>query len=172
MSKNPTSLFGQLKLFETQIEDLEGKILELEQKMKRLLDIERNHMLRIKNGEDLSDDFIYSGRAYQDLSPDKAWKLYNNPNYDFVVIDVSAQDFSSQKRIPGAMHIPWSEFHERFLEIQSHTTPLLVISEDGANSVLACEYLVKRGFFNCNNVSGGYRFWKGSRVEDFKDQSA
>lgn len=172
MSKTPDSLFAQLRKFELQIEDLEGKILELEQKMERMLEIERNHLIRIKNKEEVSDDFVQTGRTYLDLSPDKAWKLYNNPDYDFILIDVSSSDFDAEKRLPEALHMPWEDFQDRFLEISSKTTPIMVISEDGTNSVLACEFLVKRGFYNCNNISGGYKYWKGFRLEKPIDQSA
>lgn len=172
MSNRPGNIFSQLQTFEKEIGRLEGRILELETRIQKLLDIERNHLIRVKNGEELSDDFVQNGRTYMDLSPEKAWRLYRNPDFDFIVIDVSAQDYEAHKRLPEAIHIPWDDFQERFIEIQSHTTPLLIISEDGTNSVLACEFLVKRGYYNCNNVSGGYKFWKGFRLEEVKGQSA
>lgn len=166
------NIFSQLQHFEDHIEKLEERILELEQRIEHLIQIERNHLIRVKNHEEVSDDFIYHGRRYQDLSPDRAWKLYCNKEYDFILLDVSAKDYSPQRKIPEALHIPWAEFHERFFEIQSKTTPILIISEDGTNSVLACEFLVKRGFYNCNNVSGGYKSWKGFRLEDAKNLTA
>ena len=172
MNNKPASLFKQLQIFEQQIDSLEGKILELEQRMERMLQVERNHLMRVKNGEQLSDDFLFEGQTYCDLSPEKAWRLYKNPDFDFVLIDVSAEDYKPENKLPEAIHMPWEHFHERFLEITSHTTPLMIISEDGTKSILACEFLAKRGFFNCNNVSGGYKFWKGFRMEDLKDRSA
>ena len=172
MSAKHTNVFSQLQTFETEIDRLEGRILELETRMHKMLEIERNHLIRVKNGEEISDDFVQNGRAYLDLSPDKAWRLYRNPDFDFILVDVSSRDFQIQNRLPEALHIPWEDFSERFLEIQSRTTPLLIISEDGANSVLACEFLVKRGYYNCNNVSGGYKFWRGFRFEEVKGQSA
>ncbi|MBA2404723.1 MAG: rhodanese-like domain-containing protein [Bdellovibrionales bacterium] len=166
-----TNVFSQLQTFEKEIGLLEGRILELETRIHKLLEIERNHLIRIKNGEEVSDDFIQNGRTYLDLSPEKAWRMYRNPDFDFILVDVTAKDFEV-KRLPEALHIPWEEFAEKFLDIQSRTTPLLIISEDGTNSVLACEFLVKRGFYNCNNISGGYKFWKGFRLEEVKGQSA
>lgn len=172
MNSKPSNIFSQLQMFETEIGRLEGRILELETRIQKLLEVERNHLIRVKNGEELSDDFIQNGRSYMDLSPDKAWRMYRNPDFDFILIDVSASDYEPQNRLPEAIHIPWEEFPERFIEINSHTTPLLIISEDGTNSVLACEFLVKRGYYNCNNISGGYKFWKGFRLEEVKGQSA
>lgn len=172
MSYKPHNVFSQLQTFEQEIGRLEGRILELETRMEKLLEIERNHLIRVKNGEEVSDEFLQKGRSYMDLSPEKAWRLYRNPDFDFILVDVTSREYGPVNRLPEALHIPWEEFSDRFMEIQSRTTPLLIISEDGTNSVLACEFLVKRGYFNCNNVSGGYKFWKGFRLEEVKDQSA
>ena len=166
MPKKVQNVFTQLRVFENQIEFLEGRILELEQKLDRLIEIERNHLIRVKNGEEISDEFISQGLLYQDLSPEKAWKLYSDKDFDFILLDVSASDHRPLGPIPEAIHIPWNEFRDRFTEIQARTTPILVISEDGTSSILACEFLVKHGFFNCNNVSGGYKFWKGFGLKD------
>lgn len=172
MNYRPHNVFSQLQTFEQEISRLEGRILELETRLHKLLEIERNHLIRVKNGEEVSDEFILNGRSYMDLSPEKAWRLYRNPDFDFILLDITSRDFEPVNRLPEALHIPWEEFPDRFMEIQSRTTPILIISEDGTNSVLACEFLVKRGFFNCNNISGGYKFWKGFRLEEVKDQSA
>ena len=98
--------------------------------------------------------------------------MYRNPNFDFILIDVTSIDFEDTSRFPEAIHITWEDFSDRFIEIQTKTTPLFIISEDGATSVLACEFLVKHGYYNCNNISGGYKFWKGSRLEEVKGRSA
>jgi rhodanese-related sulfurtransferase len=172
MNHKPTNVFSQLQNFERDISRLEGRILELETRIHKLLEIERNHLIRVKNKEEVSDEFILNGRTYLDLSPEKAWRLYRNPNFDFILVDVSSKSYEPQNRLPEALHIPWEEFQERFLEISSRTTPLLIISEDGTTSVLACEFLVKRGYYNCNNVSGGYKYWKGFRLEKIEGQSA
>jgi rhodanese-related sulfurtransferase len=172
MNHKPSNVFSQLQSFERDIARLEGRILELETRIHKLLEIERNHLIRVKNKEEVSDDFIQNGRSYLDLSPEKAWRLYRNPDFDFILIDVTSREYEPHKRLPEAIHIPWEEFPERFLEITSRTTPLIIISEDGTNSVLACEFLVKRGYYNCNNVSGGYKYWKGFRLEKVEDQSA
>lgn len=172
MAKKFHNIFAQLDSFEKHLGDLEGKILELEQRIEKLVAIERNHLIRIKNHEEVSDDFIQSGRLYQDLTPEKAWKLYNNKDFDFIMIDVSSIDFEAPCKIPEALHIPWEFFRERSLDIQNKTTPILIISEDGTNSILACELMSARGFFNCNNISGGYKYWKGQMLKEIKNLSA
>jgi rhodanese-related sulfurtransferase len=77
------------------------------------------------------------------------------------MVDVSSKEFKPDQQIPEIIHIPWEEFSDRFIEISSRTTPILIISEDGTNSILACEFLVKLGYYNCNNISGGYKHWRG-----------
>lgn len=172
MKKRAFSLSDQLNTFEQDINRLENKIFDLETRMEKLFQIERDHLIRVKNKEDLPDDFIASGRPYQDLSPDKAWKYYQKEDFNFIFIDVSAADYRPLKRVPEALHIPWEDFRERFIEIQSRTIPIFIISEDGTTSILACEFLVKQGFYNCNNISGGYKCWKGFQFSDVSDQSA
>lgn len=155
------NIFTQLQDFERTITKLEEQVFQLEKRINELIQIERNHLIRIKNHEELTDEFIFHGGKYLDLSPEQAWKLYSNPDYNFILIDVSLREFQPKQKIPESIHIPWDEFSDRFIEINSRTTPLLIISEDGTNSILACEFLAKLGFYNCNNISGGYEHWKG-----------
>ncbi len=163
-----SNVFSQLQVFENQIEEMEHKILELENKIERLVKIERNHLIRVKNHEEISDEFIHHGAKYQDLSPEKAWKLYCKKDFDFILLDVSSLDFKPERKLPEAQHIPWEIFKDHFFEIDSKTTPIFIISEDGTKSILACEFMVKCGYYNCNNISGGYKFWKGFRLKEEK----
>lgn len=172
MKKLKDNVFYHINSLTKEIETLEAKIFELERKLEKALAIERNHLIRVKNKEDVPDDFIYNGRSYQDLSPERAYKLYKNKDFDFILLDVSSASFSPQERLPEAIHIPWEELESRFLEITQMTTPIFVISEDGVKSVLACEFLVKRGHYNCNNISGGYKYWPGFRLKQVSEQSA
>lgn len=144
------------------IDTLESRILELELKLEQSLNLQRSHLIRVKNHEEISDDSILSGKMYQDLAPEKAKRLYQNPDFNFLLIDVSARDFKAPHNLPEAIKMPWEDFALHSLKIQSRSLPILIISEDGTNSILACHFLVKRGFYNCNNISGGYKFWKGS----------
>lgn len=172
MKKLDNNVFYHINNLTKEIATLEAKIFELEQKLNKALSIERNHLIRVKNKEDLSDDFLYNGRSYQDLTPEKAYKLYKNKDFDFILLDVSSKDYTPEEKLPEALHIPWEELKSRFLEVAQMTTPILVISEDGVKSVLACELLVKRGHYNCNNVSGGYKFWPGFRLKQVSERSA
>lgn len=166
------NIFSQLQHFEAEIARLEGKVLELEQKMQKMIEIERNHLIRVKNKHYVPDEFIMSGRSYMDLSPEKAWNQYSNPEFDFILLDVSSSDLPLQSRLPEAVNIPFEELADRFTELNSRSTPILVISEDGTKSILACEFLVSRGYYNCSNVSGGHKFWRRYRLEKLDQKSA
>jgi rhodanese-related sulfurtransferase len=85
---------------------------------------------------------------------------------DFIFLDVSSEQFQSKANIQGIMKIPFSQLERRYAEIPSKTIPIMVISEDGLYSILACEILVRKGYFNVNNISGGHQFWPGASVEN------
>lgn len=151
---------------------LEYKLYKLESEMTRQMAIQRNHLVRVKNQGFLPDDFIQNGRAYLDLSPEKAWAMYKDPNQDFIFIDVSYKNFELDSPRPKeCLHIPLEEIDERFGEIPNHSTPIIIISEDGLRSILACEFLNSKGYFNCNNVSGGWKFWLGHRLVEVKNKA-
>lgn len=168
MTKRFHNIFAQIQAFEANIGRLEERCLQLEQKIDQLIQVERNHLIRIKNHEEISDEFINTGRKYLDLSPEKAWKLYCDKDFDYILLDVSSKEFKPSVPLMESIHIPWEEFHDRFIEITARTTPIFIISEDGTKSVLACEFLVSRGYFNCNNISGGYKLWKGNQMTTMK----
>ena len=172
MSQKTNNVFAQLQDFERHIEALEERIYQLENRLETLIQIERNHLIRVKNNEEVSDEFLMYGRKYQDLSPEKASKLYSDKDYNFILIDVSARDYRPEQKIQEAIHIPWNEFPQRYKEIGSKVVPILIISEDGTNSVLACEFLVSKGYYNCNNISGGHKYWKGLKLVNSKNLSA
>lgn len=163
------NIFQQLQVFEQEIERLETKVYDLENKLQEIISLNRTHLIRVKNREEISDEFIISGKTYQDLSPEKAWKLYQNVDYNFILVDVSSVDYNPPYRLPEAIKMPWEDFAARSLELQSRSMPIFIISEDGTKSVLACELMVKRGFYNCSNISGGYEYWKGFQLLSTKE---
>src|SRR5690606_12088427 len=172
MSFNFHYLFTIFSSQQDQIDHLEGEILRLEQKMDELIQLQRNHLIRVKSREEMQAEFLCQGRKYLAPSPVKAGTRNHEKDFDFTLLDVSASDFNPLTPVPEAIKIPWEELPERFIELQNKTTPLLIISEDGTRSILACEFLAKRGYFNCNNISGGHRFWKGSELKLIKELSA
>lgn len=156
-------IFQLLEFINSRLSNIEKSITRMDEKLDFSLALQRNHLVRIKNGEEIDDNMILMGRPYNDITPKKAWSIYNNPDVDFIIVDVSLQTFEGE-RLKEAIIIPLEELHIRFVEIPSKTVPIMIISENGLRSIQGCEQLIKKGFFNINNISGGYEFWPGNNV--------
>jgi hypothetical protein len=157
-------IFQMLEFINSRLSNIEKNISRIDEKLDFSITLQRNHLVRVKNGEEIDDNMILMGRPYNDLPPQKAWNVFNNPNIDFYVLDVTLKSFQGT-RLEGAIHIPLEELNMRFVEVPSKTVPIMIISENGLRSIQACEMLVKKGFFNINNISGGYEFWPGNKKE-------
>ena len=153
--------FQMLEFINNRLRNIEASITRIDEKLDYTIALHRNYFIRIKHGEDLDDNMILMGRPYNDLSPQKAYEIYCNPDMDFVILDVSRKNFKPQSQLRGSVSIPLEELGRRYVELANRTVPILVISEQGLRSIQACELLVKKGYFNLNNISGGYRYWPG-----------
>ena len=163
-TKLQKNVFYAINDLSNTVVDLQRQIIELNQKLENYQDIGRSHLLRVKNGDQLSDDYILNGRKYNDMSPDAAFKFFQQQDTQFIVLDVTKDGFQPSTEIEEALHIPADELTFRYGEIINKSTPILVISEDGVSSIIACEFLNHLGFYNVNNVSGGYKYWPESRA--------
>lgn len=157
-------IFQMLEFINTRLTNIEKNISRIDEKLEFSIALQRNHLIRVKNGDPIDDNMILMGRPYNDLNPQDAFNIYNNPDMDFLVLDVSAANYKSDNELQGSIKIPLEELDHRYAEIQNKTTPIMVISEDGLSSIKACELLVRRGYFNVNNISGGHQFWPGARL--------
>jgi rhodanese-related sulfurtransferase len=152
------------------VSSLESELDDLRDQLDESLKIKSYHILRIKNGEDLPNDFILNDLPYLDASPEKAFELYNDPDKDFILIDVSAHDFEPQEELPEARKIPLETIEMNLSQLNNRSTSILVISEDGVKSIKACKKLNELGFYNLTNISGGYAYWPGfTRISHPKD---
>ncbi len=164
--KLQANVYSLVNLLTGRLARLEARVMRLEHRLEGQLAIQRAHLVRVKNREQVSDAFLLDGAPYRDLSPREAWALFQKDDYDFAFLDVSHAGFVPARPRPAEMvHIPLEELESRFGEIERRTTPLLVISEDGLRSVLACEFLASKGLHNCNNVSGGWLYWPGHALQ-------
>ena len=159
--KLQSNVFFKINSLSNRVNELQKQINELNEKLDNSIEIERCHLLRIKNGDQLSDDYILNGRQYNDMTPDIAYEYYQQEDTNFILLDVSEKQFNPIEEIPEATKIPFDQLSNRYKEIVNRAVPILVISENGTSSILACELLNSLGYFNVNNVSGGYKFWKG-----------
>lgn len=171
MEKLKNNIYHTFNLINNRLNHLEEKLAELDEKLDLALQVERSHLLRIKNKEQVSDDFILRGLGYYDLSPENAYEIFEDKNRDFIFLDVSKKDYRAHDEIAEAIKIPLEELAIRHNEIVNKNVSILVISEKGVRSILACELLNRCGFFNVNNISGGYKFWPGfKKAENSKSE--
>jgi len=159
-------VFQLLDFINNRLSNIEKNITRLDEKLDFSIALQRNHLIRVKNGQAIDDNMILMGCPYNDLTPSQAFEIYQNKDMDYLILDVSNENFSPKVKLDGAISIPLEELNRRYVEIQNRTTPLLIISEKGLRSIQASELLVKKGFFNINNISGGYKFWAGKKEED------
>lgn len=165
-AKLQNNIFHLVNQLTARVAQVEHALNLIQERFDRDIAIQRNHMVRLKNGEKLSDSFIMSGMAYRDLAPQDAWKLFQEEDFDFIFLDVSHKDFQPHHPRPSeTLHIPLEELETRIDELRNKTTPIFIISEEGLRSILGCEFLSQQGFYNCNNVSGGWTYWPG-HLED------
>lgn len=163
MDEITNSLYSEILELKSIIKKLESRIFELESNSSRS-SLDKIQLLRVKNNEELSDSYITSSLGYHELSPEKAYRLYNEQDKDFIVLDVSAENFSPFKEIPESVKIPLEDLKKRITELKNKHQSIFVISEKGVRSILACHILNQYGFFNLNHISGGHKFWPGYRL--------
>ena len=147
-------LESKVKILEKLVETLQNQLIELSHQT-------TSHTLRLNNGEELSLEYITRNSKYQDLSPEKAYEFYNHKNRNFILLDVSENGFTPIADLPEALIIPLEELSGSLSKMPNRATSILVISEDGVRSIRACEILHREGYFNVNNISGGYKYWPG-----------
>lgn len=146
---------------EERITELEKVVNILQLKLHSLEKQQRSHIIRLNNGEILSNDSITRDAKYQDLSPEQAFEFYNSKDKNFLLLDVSDESFQPIADFPESVHIPYEHLSYKLGKLPNKSASILVISEDGLNSIKACEFLYRAGYYNLNNVSGGYKYWVG-----------
>ncbi len=151
------------------VSSLEGQLERLEEFVKSSFEVERHHLIRIKNGDVLSDDYILNDHGYMDLSPEKAFQLYNDKDRDFILLDVSSEGHKPPTEIAELRNIPLEDLKRNLYQLPGKGKNILVMSEYGVRSVIACKLLNKAGYYNLSHVSGGHKFWPGHRLENYKD---
>ncbi len=155
-----------LRKMREKIYSLETSLFTQELKFQRENEILHSQILRLKNGDQLSDDYITKKLTYLDMSPERAFEFYNDKDKNFFLLDVSESRFQPIAELPEVYRIPLEDLEKSNHRLPGKNHSILVISEKGVRSILACKVLHEMGFHNLNNVSGGYKFWPGFRKKD------
>lgn len=155
--------FNNLHTLEIKLSKLEQKLRDTAEQHQHELNLLKRQIVLSKQGAPILDWAIISSYPYIDLSPQQAYEQYMNPNVIYQVLDVTSEDYQSAIEFDNYIKIPFNQLKEKIDEVQFSKGILLVISEDGLNSIRACEMLAKLGVYNCFNVSGGYEYWPENR---------
>lgn len=91
-------------------------------------------------------------------------KILDEGSDDVVVIDVRRDDERHECFIKGTVHIPLDNLPNRFSEVSSHKI-IYFHCKAGTRSASACEAMMKGGFKNVYNVTGGILAWKDAGFE-------
>lgn len=76
-----------------------------------------------------------------------------------VIVDVREVNEFEQRRVPGAALVPLSSFAARYEELP-RDRPLLVMCASGNRSQAATAHLLRNGWTDVVNVSGGIVAWE------------
>ena len=75
-----------------------------------------------------------------------------------LIVDVREPDEFARVRVAGSVLLPLSEFVARCNELPADR-PLLMFCHSGSRSVSATQYLLRQGYAQVANVSGGIVAW-------------
>ncbi|MGH2464679.1 MAG: rhodanese-like domain-containing protein [Candidatus Limnocylindrales bacterium] len=80
-----------------------------------------------------------------------------------LLVDVRNMDEFVEARVPGAKFIPLPEFGSRFEELP-RDRPLFLFCRSGSRSAAATAHLVRLGWPDVSNVTGGLIAWQRAQL--------
>ena len=103
-------------------------------------------------------------RKYRELTPASLTLLINRESP--LLIDLSAYDDFEKMHVPGARHMPMSQFDpEQKTFATDKDRPIVLMDKDGrSNSVKAATLLTKAGFTKVYVLGGGVLSWHGAQL--------
>jgi rhodanese-related sulfurtransferase len=97
-------------------------------------------------------------RKYRELTPALLTQLINRDNA--LVVDLSSYADFEKAHIPGARHVPMSQFDPENKDLAKvRELPVIVVCKDGRTSAKAAQRLVKAGFQKVLMLAGGMQSW-------------
>ena len=87
-----------------------------------------------------------------------------------LLVDVRERREHAEKRVPGAVLVPLSDLQSTYEQLPADR-PLLVMCAAGKRSLVAAEFLLRSGYTDVTNVTGGIIEWErqGLPVEGDRD---
>lgn len=102
--------------------------------------------------------------ATRELTPGGLTDLINHDNP--LLIDLSAIADFEKMHVPGARHVPMSQFDVESKDLaKAKELPVVVIDRDGrGNAAKGAQRLVKAGFTKVHVLSGGTLAWRAAQL--------
>ena len=100
--------------------------------------------------------------GYASVTPEQAVRLINDGAF---VLDVRSIDEFRTGNLSGAKNISVADLAQKLETLAAHKEgPTLVYCESGMRSARACGMLLKAGFSNISNLSGGISSWRSANL--------
>lgn len=111
----------------------------------------------------IQDLISNSFNGFDSVSPMIAVTKMDNPKT--VIIDVREPNEFPKSHIENAINIPLGKLEEKLPSLEKYKTcPVIVTCQTGARSVPACKALIKAGFEQVFNMTGGMQFWEENKL--------
>ncbi|MBR9728580.1 rhodanese-like domain-containing protein [Shewanella intestini] len=89
-----------------------------------------------------------------------------------VVVDVRGREDYKKGHIVDALNVPLSEIkNNQVANLEKHkSSPIIVVCDAGMTSSQAAQLLIKQGFENVSNLTGGMSGWKTANLPVIKSK--
>jgi rhodanese-related sulfurtransferase len=94
----------------------------------------------------------------EEIEPEKLVKALSDQKHDFLLIDVRENEELADGSLAGSIHIPMSQFKQRFQEIPRDQT-IIVYCAHGVRSFHIAAFLGTRGY-HAISLKGGFAEWQ------------
>jgi rhodanese-related sulfurtransferase len=94
---------------------------------------------------------------------------YTEQKRAMLIVDIRPDWAVKAKPIPGAMNIPLTQLHERYGEIPLDR-PVVVVDEDGSQTLLAASFLLRKGVPVTARLPGGINDLSADKTEGGKSR--
>ncbi len=111
----------------------------------------------------IANEVARFSRGYHALTPAGLTRLVNHENA--LLIDMSSIQDYEKGHIPGAKHVPMSQFDPESKDLaKARELPVALYCKSGQTSATAAKRLAKAGFSKVYSLDGGLRAWSEAQL--------
>jgi len=113
-------------------------------------------------GNDNDDGFVFklpTEASFYEITADQLReRIDDKSDNNFMIVDIRDDASFDEAHIPGAVNIPLNELGYRWFSLDK-SKDIIVYCFTGVTSQVACQILVKAGFKDVYNMTGGIKAW-------------